>query len=365
MAISYSDMDAVLPQGLPPWAPATPQEIGRLDLLREAFGEGHPLLRAFFWQHYAQRELRDARPRLAEALAGLPWPHPLVAFSVGFIALDRRLAEDPILRRLSRERGYVFGVSLYDLGGREREAPLHMPLGEKGDSPVLVIRQPARDDLHAPPHAVGASTACWAVERHGANRLGVLMAKHSVRGLPTTSQIPFQGAGSGSILAVAPSSVDAALISAPYTPAMGLSAMPVETMPTIGQDVLMSGAKTPAFSAQIERVHYFPDDPDEYDPQRLYFDKAGVVGDSGALVTMKATGAAVAIYTGSKTTQGTTLGMSQYLVQALDQLQVDAKEEAPVYAPVAGGTGDSAGAEIGVCLTEDSVRIGDFDLERH
>jgi hypothetical protein len=363
MTISYADMDAVLPEGLPPWEPRTADESARLKTLQEAFGEEHPQLRAFAWQTYTLRELHGARERLAEALLGLPWPHPLVRFSVGFIALDRRLAADVDLRRQSRERGYVFGVSLYDLSARERETPLHIPL-LPDDPRIPVIRQPATEELHAPPHAVGASTACWAVERHGAGRLGVLMAKHSLRGLPTTARIPFQSGTPGLILAVAPSSVDAALVSAPFTPAAGLTALAVEPLPVIGQDVAMSGAQTPAFGAQIERLHIFPDDPDEYDPQRLYFNLAALTGDSGAVVTMKATGAAVAIYTGSKTTQGTTLGMSQYLVQAIEQLQVDPREEAPVFATAAPATEDASAAEIGVHMSENLVRIGDFEVDR-
>lgn len=276
--------------------------------------------------------LRDHRGWATDVLTARGADDPFLEPAVGFIEWEpffaqAGLAPDP------QATGYLFGAVLYD---QRHGAEAIRPAADFGQVepallgvPLLHLR--VADIAHGPPHLANATSACWAALRSDGNARHALTAKHAVAGKRVGQTVAFQGhANFGKLTGFCDSSVDAAIVEAPVRPVGTLSPLAVEDEPAIGDDVEFTGAQSGTCSGKVTRTHIFPQDPAPYDPQRVYVDMQGVAGDSGALLRLQGSGAAVGIYTGIKNSgSGTSFGQSQYMSQATALLDIDLYEEQP------------------------------------
>ena len=318
MPLTLQGIGRILPEGLPPGEPdkATRERFERIE-----GRPSHPLSRAFLWSQYVKRVYRDHLKRVFEHFKVEGSPERItapVAPSVGFFPLDPYLYTyaGKALPPAAHEIGYFFGAVLYD--SRWNTAPIEAAvLPERAGR---VMQFPISFLPHAPVDPANAASTAWAHDQSGAG--GVLTCKHAITGLPPGSNVLLKSGANGRLAAFTDGPVDAAFIETQGGIPGGSQLLRVEDHPINGATVTVDFRSQGSTTGQILNSWYFADNPSAYNGQRVFIDCWGQRGDSGALVSTRQ-GDAVAIYTGTIKGNGTTQGMSQYLRQAVDLLNLN------------------------------------------
>lgn len=324
MTLTAEIMYRVLPADRPPWEPSTPEEADKASWLSLRDGGDGPFTRGYFWQKYLTRVLRENRGFVSDSLVRLGFPEPGLEMAVGYIEVDIAFAGEEIVRQASKATGYFFGAVLYDhRAGSDGDIRSVVDLGQLAEplKGVPAVRMPAADIPHAP-NLANATAACWTAKTGSGKVDGILTAKHAIAGIARGRNVAMAGGGFGKLVDFCDGSVDAAVIDPPSRPNNPVS-LPMDVDPMIGLGIEFNGVTSGLKSGTISKTWVFPTDDDPYDPQRVHFDITGKPGDSGALVRLVSTGAAIGIYTGVKTGASTRSGMSQAIWQATSLLNID------------------------------------------
>jgi hypothetical protein len=229
--------------------------------------------------------------------------------------------------------GYVFGVAI------ELEAAAEVPFQEaesfvqNGVTMARILNWRRIKFDVANPIAPRGTGACWAHSKNPRIRPaadGVLTAAHVVAGLPLRSSVAMSGSGSWYLGDRGSCKIDAALIVQAKCIPTGATTLSVQNSPLVAKDVTIHGAASSrAITAKITHAQVHPTYLSGDHPMRLFFDKHGINGDSGALVRETTTGLGVGIYMGrypippSPGAPPVYEGGAQALSQAQDELQVD------------------------------------------
>jgi hypothetical protein len=227
--------------------------------------------------------------------------------------------------------GYVFGAAV-QLPAIKNGPPqiIRVVRSEKLSFPVVLNFSAIEFHVANPSGSIGTG-ACWARSKKAAIRPsheGILTAAHIFDGVPLLTQVGMSLPGPWYLGDRGECKIDAAIIvqtdCIPYL----TSSLQVENYPIANQTVTFSGVGSGA-SVQAQIQHSAPNGTHltQLHPLRLYLDKGGVPGDSGALVR-NSSGAGVGIYIGKVPILGTHTyyGVAQLLSQAQYALNVDLYE---------------------------------------
>lgn len=229
--------------------------------------------------------------------------------------------------------GYVFGVAI------ELEAAGEVPLQEaesfvqNGVTIARILNWRRVEFDVANPIAPRGTGACWA---HSKNRHilpaadGVLTAAHVVAGLSLRSSVAMSDPGSWYLGDRGSCKIDAALIVQANCIPGSAATLSVQNNPLPTKDVTIHGAASShVITAKITHAQVHPTYLSGDHPMRVFFDKHGIPGDSGALVRETTTGLGVGIYMGrypippSPGARPVYEGGAQALSQAQDELQLN------------------------------------------
>jgi hypothetical protein len=228
--------------------------------------------------------------------------------------------------------GYVFGMAIeLEQAGDDPSQELDWIGYENVRIPCVFNRRRMVLDV-ANPVAPPGTGACWAHSRKTKIRPaadGALTAEHVVANLPLTSSVPMSDPGSWHLGDRGTCKIDAALIvqagCIPHT----AGKLAVEYNPQPNSIVEIHGAVSGVVPAKVTHTQVHPTYLTGRHPMRVFFDKYGVRGDSGALVSDQTTGRGVGIYMGrdpippSLGAAGVYEGVAQYLPQVQHELELD------------------------------------------
>jgi hypothetical protein len=181
--------------------------------------------------------------------------------------------------------------------------------------------RPSIEELHLSPelHPSDGTSTCWAISRkpNVAKSLGFLTAKHVVENLRPGDAVN-TNMGVGSVLDLAPASIDAALIAPPRGVSPQMKS-PLECVRYVAQwtDVQFVGmGSRQAVQTKVTEV-WFRDVYHPSLPATVFLAWPGKPGDSGALV-VDANGKGIAMYLGGQINTATSRmeGFGQHLDQA-------------------------------------------------
>ena len=321
MPITKEQMRALLPKVRPPKYELTDSERTTLNRLIKRNEE--LLQTAFLWNRYLTNRLMGRRviyeKRLFDSWWGVPYPY---GYTIGFVPIGEYLPNSELIGDAARRIGWVYGIARMFEGNPEECSVSAFDVD--GEFRVPVVSLPGIYQEHSPPNPFHATSGCWAVRGADAaiGDLGVLIAKHAIKGLTRGSSIPLDNGNFGTLIDFCPGSIDGALLGVNGVPPTTKSQITILKNPVDGEIVHFDGVKTKGASGQIVSSFYFPDNPDPYNTMRVYLDFYGQQGDSGALVYDTNSGGGVAIYTGVFPTGGKMLGRCQYLKQATDLMNL-------------------------------------------
>jgi hypothetical protein len=230
--------------------------------------------------------LESARSRKLRAVPGFMY------LAAGFL--------DPALER--NNDGH-FGLIVYVNRLHSSDSPLlflESITCENRRFPVVVREVEERLQRPTVVPAVGWSS-CWARTRTNSRHPigpGALTAQHVVQGVPIGGPVPLSSAGNGSLLDVAPPSVDAALVDTLEPPPASASSIDVNPYVAPLAPVIVQLRETDLTSRVTDVNDTFKIFNSAELPLRLGLEHAGQPGDSGALV-LDSEGRAVGIYMGA------------------------------------------------------------------
>jgi hypothetical protein len=262
------------------------------------------------------------------------WDHQRPGFqyaTVGFVPISGGLE---LPNGVGQYGGYVFGVAL------ELEATRDNPLQQIesfafGNATLArVLNWRSMEPHIAHPTVPSAGTgACYA---HSKKRAiapaadGVLTAAHVVRGVTLGSAVSMSSSSGWALGDRGSCKIDAALIVLAGCMPAHPTPLAVQYSPLPGTDIKFYGHRTGSvITGKITHTQIHSTYLSDEHPMRVFFDKHGIAGDSGALVLEDATGVGVGIYMGSypipPALGGSPVheGGAQSLSQAKEVLQLD------------------------------------------
>jgi hypothetical protein len=229
--------------------------------------------------------------------------------------------------------GFVFGVAL------EMEAAGDGPLQEaqsfeqNGVTVGRILNWRTMERDVANPIAPRGTGACWARSKNPAiwpAADGVLTAAHVVAGVSLRSSVAMSDRGSWNLGDRGSCKIDAALIVQAGCIPVSSSPLRVQFNPLPSRTVTIYGAASAAaITARITHAQVHPTYLSADHPMRVFFDRHGIAGDSGALVLEGTTGLGVGVYMGrypippSFGAAPIYEGGAQALSQAQHELQLD------------------------------------------
>lgn len=322
MAMTREEMVKLLPAVRPPEFELADTEQRTFEWLQSRAED--VLEASFLWSRWIPRQFHGP---------GVPYSgrHSFRSYSVagsigavvGFIPLSDSVPEHQSVGLEARNIGWLFTMAILFEGPEHECRARTMELDSDYHFPLIYL--PVRRIEHAPPNVDGATSACWArSNKFLANGdEGVLTAKHAVRGLARGDPVDLDDGDTGTLTDYSDGNVDAALVATDSFPTR-TTARDIVDEPINGDDAYFDGAETGStITGQIMSTWYFPDNPDPYNPMRIFLDEHGKEGDSGALVCDKTSGDALALYVGEISANGQDMGMCQYLRQAVDLLDIE------------------------------------------
>jgi hypothetical protein len=243
-------------------------------------------------------------------------------FTFGFIPLGRRADNVPY------RGGYTFGIALELEEGESGPDQEVLPITD-GDvvHPLVINRRKAKLDVIDPTNPPGTG-ACWAKSRKKAITPaadGVLTAEHVVSGRALQSSVSMSDGKTWHLGDRGSCKLDAALIVQAGCIPQNATTLNVQSTPVPPAQISFHGSATGhVITASITHAMIHSTYLNHANPMRVFFDKHGIGGDSGALVKETGSGLGVGIYMGVAPVPGTTgEGIAQALSQAQDSLQLD------------------------------------------
>jgi hypothetical protein len=246
----------------------------------------------------------------------------------GFVPVSEQIH---LPRGVKASGGYVFGVAL------EMEAAGEVPFQEVesfNQNGVAIARilnwRSAELDIANPVSPWDGTGACWAHSNNPAIMPaadGVLTAGHVVAGLSLRSPVRMSDSRIWHLGDRGSCKIDAALIVRAKCIPRTAARLLVQKNPLPFKRVTFHGAASGrAITARITHAQVHPTYLDASHPMRVFFDKHGIQGDSGALVQETATRLGVGVYMGRypiPSSAGAYQGGAQALSQAQDELQLN------------------------------------------
>jgi hypothetical protein len=230
--------------------------------------------------------------------------------------------------------GYVFGIAVeLEQASGDPSQELDWIGYQDLRIPCIFNRRRIVLDV-ANPLAPTGTGACWA---HSCKTKikpaadGALTAEHVVANIPLTSSVSMSDPGNWYLGDRGTCKIDAALIVRLGGGCIPLNAgkLPVEYNPQSKSMVEIHGAVSGVIPTKITHTQLHPTYLSGRHPMRVFLDKHGQAGDSGALVKDKSTGRGVGIYMGrdpippSLGAAGVYEGVAQYLPQVKHELELD------------------------------------------
>lgn len=230
---------------------------------------------------------------------------------------------------------YVFGVAIEIEPGESPDQAIELLRYENIPFACVFNRRPAELHVANPNFPVGTG-ACWA--RSQKRKIqpasdGVLTAAHVVQQARLRGPVSMDAPGLWHLGDRGTCKIDAALVVQTGCIPSGTSRLPIQYHPIGTTDVFFDGVGTAGtVHARITHTITHPTYLSGRNPMRVFFDKYGVSGDSGALIREKNTGLGVALYMGRElvppfigapATMATFEGVAQHLGQAEYVLQAE------------------------------------------
>jgi hypothetical protein len=244
------------------------------------------------------------------------WPNPFV----GLLGMSRATTYVGFLDPETEEKG--FGIALHFASGNPEylfRGRVFFP-GLNTEFPL--VTRLLSEEAHATPgvHPYGGTSTCW-VEEKTSRKKGILTAKHCTTGTAIGGKMLLSDGSQGVLMNKGKNLIDAAWIDPGKGYPKKSTHLPVNLYPTGGLSINMQ-VPSGSVSAVIAGVtDTFGVLNDHNFPVKVYFDKFGVAGDSGSMVS-SSSGDALAIYAGvlnGATYQGksnVSLGYGQHIGQA-------------------------------------------------
>ena len=318
----------VLPEIVPP--PRVPEGVSAEAVARRASELESALeRRIFLWTTALQAHI--------EAERWSDWANNIPGFqgaTYGFVPVS---SQTRLPNGVESFGGYVFGVALEIEGPSETQPIQEAERFIYSQAPVALIFNRRQIELHVanPTYPRSGTGACWARSKRSAIEPlaadGILTAAHIVDGLRLGDTVYMDNGGKPWHLGDrGTKQVDAALIvKAGCIPATA-TRLHVQDMPEDGGAVTFRGAQTKGtLNARITHSISHPTYLADIFPMRVFMDKFGRPGDSGALVSEARTGRGVGVYIGRdpvpRSVGGASVweGTSQFLTQAQFNLRID------------------------------------------
>jgi hypothetical protein len=245
----------------------------------------------------------------------------------GFVPVAGTVAD-----RTQTAGGYVFGIAVeLEPTGDGSSQELDLIGLENLRIPCVFNRRRLVLDV-ANPIAPRGTGACWAHSRKTKIKPaadGALTAEHVVANLPLTSSVPMSDPGNWHLGDRGTCKIDAALIVQAGCIPSTAGKLAVEFNPQSKMVVEIRGVVSGVIQTKITHGQTHPTYLSGRHPMRVFLDKYGVPGDSGALVKDPSTGRGVGIYMGrdpvppSLGAAAVYEGVAQYLPQVQHELELD------------------------------------------
>lgn len=228
-----------------------------------------------------------------------------------------------VARVVTESGSYAFGVVVGVAGDVADGVEL-----EIDGFPVVVERR--RVELAAPPNPVGgAMSSCFAKPLAGKRYRsgvvwtdGVIVARHSLGGAAVGTGVTMDDGTVWSVADVdAATTIDAAILERTGGVPSAVSVLTHAAATLVGVTVDVQTSAT--FSASVLRVMEDPSYFGNMVAHRVFIDRSGVSGDSGALAVEASSSEAVGIYIGNTGGSGTTEGLLQSMRQVCKYFDVE------------------------------------------
>jgi hypothetical protein len=230
--------------------------------------------------------------------------------------------------------GYVFGVAIeLEAAGDEPFQEAESFIENGVTVPRILNWRSIERDVANPVSPLSGTGACWAHSKNPAIKPaadGVLTAAHVVASVSLRSPVGMSDSLTWHLGDRGSCKIDAALVVRVGCIPRNVTPLVVQNNPVPSKDVTIHGAASKrVITARITHAQVHPTYMDANHPMRVFFDKHGIRGDSGALVQETKTKLGVGVYMGRYPippklgAPPVYQGGAQALSQAQDELQLD------------------------------------------